>query len=79
MPAQRESKYLVALMSNNGEWIDSREADTIKEAKEIARRYLTDDFPIQHWETTHATLGTHKVEVYDRNEDCVYDLFLVNH
>lgn len=75
----RESKYLVALMSNTGEWIDSREADTIKEAKEIANLYLTDNFPIQHWETTHAVLGTHKSEVYNRNEECVYDSFLVTH
>lgn len=65
--------YNVILLDAEDGVIDSREADTLKEAKRIAKRMLADEYA-RSAETTHEAWGTYKAEIR-RDGECVADYF----
>ena len=64
--------YKVILKDSGGYEIDSRPADNLKEAKNIAKYLLSDEFA-RMAESTHADLGTERVEVFNKAGECVWD------
>lgn len=63
----------VVLLDRDGFTITEQECETIKEAKERARYYISDSYE-RSAETTHATLMTEKAEVRV-NGECLWDVF----
>lgn len=63
----------VVLLDNKGFTITSQECESIKEAKERARYYISDSYE-RNAETTHEVLGTEKAEVRV-NGECLWDVF----
>lgn len=67
--------YGVILKDHRGSHIsDWYEADNLKDAKERANYLLSDEWAIDA-ETTHEALGTNKVEILNKNGECVWDKF----
>ena len=71
----KTGKYKVVLLDKEGFEIGDREADNLKQSKEAATFLLSDDYA-RSAETTHASLGTHKVEVrLASTGECIKDYF----
>lgn len=71
---RRESKYLVIVLDREGFTMSESEVETLKEAKARAKYKLTDDWA-RSCESTHENLGTHKVEIRNQDDECVWDKF----
>lgn len=71
----QESKYRVVLLDTDGYEISERPADNLKEAKATMAYMLSDQYA-EVAETTHETMGTHKVEVRNAKGECILDDFL---
>lgn len=70
-----ESKYRVVLLNKDGHSIVDRDADTIKEAKKLAKYLLSDGYARYCAESTHLSLQTFKVEIRNRKGECLHDWF----
>jgi hypothetical protein len=64
----------VKLLDNDGFTITEQECETVKEAKERARYYLSEAYAKES-ETTHAAWKTHKAEIVCDGE-IIHDFFL---
>ena len=69
-----DSKYQVILLDQDGCHISVDEADSLKAAKIKARYLFSEDYARQA-ETTHARLGTYKVEIRNADGICLWDDF----
>lgn len=68
------AEYTVTLKDADGYDVATDLVDGLGAAKARAKHFLTDDYA-RNIETTHATLGSHKVEV-SLEGVCLWDAFL---
>ncbi len=71
---KQESKYRAVLLDRDGCDISERPAENLKQAGELMRYMLSDQYA-EAAKTTHEKMGTHKVEVRNASEECVLDDF----
>jgi len=74
MKMNLEAKYRVVLLDADGYEIGERSADNLKAAKAEMSYMLSDQYA-NVAETTHETLGTHKVEARNSKGECILDHF----
>jgi hypothetical protein len=70
-----DSKYQIVLLDAEGFTLSDRPADNHKQAKNSMRYMLSDEFA-RMAETTHAIMGTYKVETRNSKGQCVLDQFI---
>jgi len=68
------AKYLVVLLDDEGGAISDYYTNTLTDAKQFAAHMLSEHYA-RASETTHAAWDTHKVEIRDSNDECVWDRF----
>ena len=66
--------FTIRLFDRKDHELMRRDADTLPAAKRVAKQMLSEAY-LEGGETTHAKLGTHKVEIRDELGDVVWDRF----
>lgn len=67
--------YTVILLDTDGYHTAERPAGNLKEAKQIAAYFLSPEFA-RSSESTHEAMRSHKAEVRNSMDECIYDRFL---
>lgn len=67
--------YTVVLRREDEQPIHDVTCDTVREARQRARMMITNEWAVQHAESTHDAMGTRDVVVLNGNGECVKHYF----